>query len=85
MTTSTDECLIDARAITPARGNIAALPIKIGKSITFATWSCVARLIEWRAVKRLERDLQKLDDRMLKDIGLDRSEVRRAVYFGQEL
>ena len=43
----------------------------------------VARI---RTMLRIERDLADLasaDDRMLRDIGLDRSEVERAVRFGR--
>ena len=35
--------------------------------------------IEWRAMRRAERELHALDDRTLKDIGLARSEIRGAV------
>lgn len=34
---------------------------------------------KWRAVCRAERELYALDDRMLKDIGIARSEIHTAV------
>lgn len=39
----------------------------------------VARFIHERALRRAENELMRLDYRMLKDIGLDRSEISSAV------
>ncbi len=44
----------------------------------------IAKIVHQRSLRRLELDLERIDDRMLKDIGLDRSEIRRVVQFGRE-
>lgn len=36
-------------------------------------------LVHFRAFRKAERELNALDDRMLKDIGLDRTEIRSAL------
>jgi uncharacterized protein YjiS (DUF1127 family) len=41
-------------------------------------------LAAWRRKRRAEHELAQLDDRMLRDIGIDRSEIRRVVRFGRE-
>jgi uncharacterized protein YjiS (DUF1127 family) len=38
-----------------------------------------------RRERRAEHELAQLDDRMLRDIGIDRSEIRRAVRFGRQM
>ncbi|MEQ1613649.1 MAG: DUF1127 domain-containing protein [Hyphomicrobiaceae bacterium] len=40
-------------------------------------------LVCQRALRRMEYELERLDDRTLKDIGMDRSEIRRHVRFGR--
>lgn len=48
-------------------------------------WRAVAEFIRYRAFKAAEARLNDLDNRMLKDIGLDRSEIRSALLnAGQE-
>jgi uncharacterized protein YjiS (DUF1127 family) len=55
----------------------------------------VPRIIEWcrwlaggfgrnRHLRRLERDVERLDDRMLADIGLDRSAINRTIPYGRD-
>jgi uncharacterized protein YjiS (DUF1127 family) len=47
-------------------------------AIDYIKWA-VAEFIRYRAFRAAERKLNALDDRMLKDIGLDRSEIRSAL------
>jgi uncharacterized protein YjiS (DUF1127 family) len=42
-------------------------------------WRAIAGIIRHRALKAAEAKLHGLDDRMLKDIGLDRSEIKSAL------
>ena len=50
----------------------------MGTALTSASASLrdrIASFIAYRALKAAEAELQSLDNRMLKDIGLDRSEI----------
>ena len=47
-------------------------------------WTAVAEFIRYRAFRAAEKKLHALDDRMLKDIGLDRSEIRSALVNARE-
>lgn len=50
-----------------------------------AIWTAVAEFIRYRAFRAAEKKRHSLDDRMLKDIGLGRSEIRSALLnAGQE-
>ena len=84
MTVAVDECLVESASIDKTKAALSPLSVRPGKRITVAMWFYTAQIIKWRALKRLERDLERIDDRMLKDIGLDRSEIRRVVRFGRE-
>jgi uncharacterized protein YjiS (DUF1127 family) len=61
-----------------------------GASITPNAWSrivagiqmCRASLAERRRIRRASGELERLDDRMLRDIGVTRSEIGRAVRHG---
>ncbi len=41
--------------------------------------SLVSDLVHFRALRKAENELRGLDDRMLKDIGLERTEIRSAL------
>lgn len=43
-----------------------------------------AGMARYRELARAERELQQLDDRLLTDIGLQRSDIRRVVWHGRE-
>jgi uncharacterized protein YjiS (DUF1127 family) len=43
----------------------------------------VAAMVRRQWLRRAERDLQELDDRALKDIGVDRSEIAQLVWHGR--
>jgi uncharacterized protein YjiS (DUF1127 family) len=40
-------------------------------------------LAEWRRYRMAVRELHSLDDRILRDIGLDRSEIKRVALNGR--
>jgi uncharacterized protein YjiS (DUF1127 family) len=50
-----------------------------------ATWRWFSELVRQRRLRRLEDELAHLDDRTLKDIGLDRSEIGPAIRWGRHL
>ncbi len=55
--------------------------VAAGKGII---WRAIAEFIRYRAFRAAEAKLYGLDDRMLKDIGLDRSEIRSALINARE-
>lgn len=57
---------IGSGARSERRGGIAAIAVRL-----------LAALIAWRDRFRQRRHLRRLDDRMLRDVGLTREDVRR--------
>ena len=49
--------------------------------MTLSSWLVAAA--RWRRVRRAIQEVARLDDRMLKDIGIHRSEIERAVRWGR--
>jgi uncharacterized protein YjiS (DUF1127 family) len=49
------------------------------RSLSKAVRKTIAAFVAWRAFRRAESELMGLDDRALKDIGLDRSEIGSAL------
>jgi uncharacterized protein YjiS (DUF1127 family) len=64
-----DTALETSRSPALAMLDAIALPIR----------QMLARFIHERALRRAEKELMALDDRMLRDIGLSRSEIASAV------
>lgn len=54
------------------------------QSLIFGIRSLLAALRERRLLRRAERDLETFDDRMLRDIGIGRSEISRVVRKGRD-
>ena len=53
------------------------------RRIVLAVRSQVALMAHQRELRRAERQLESLDDHMLKDFGIGRSEIGRAVRYGR--
>jgi uncharacterized protein YjiS (DUF1127 family) len=54
-----------------------------GASIAARVTATMSRWQAWRACRRDIARLEAMDERMLRDIGLTRSEIGRAVHFGR--
>lgn len=54
----------------------------VGRAVVVAARSVVAALDRWQARRQALRQLYMLDRRTLKDIGIDRSELRSIAYGG---
>jgi uncharacterized protein YjiS (DUF1127 family) len=62
---------------------MAAPAFGIGAAITTKAAVWIAAWKAWRACRRDIASLEAMDERMLRDIGLTRSEIGRAVRFGR--
>jgi uncharacterized protein YjiS (DUF1127 family) len=51
----------------------------LARSLSKAARRAIDAFVAWRAFRRAESELMALDDRALKDIGLDRSEIGSAL------
>jgi uncharacterized protein YjiS (DUF1127 family) len=56
--------------------SVSTAAVAAGKGLI---WRAVTEFIRYRALRAAEAKLYGLDDRMLKDIGLDRSEIKSAL------
>jgi uncharacterized protein YjiS (DUF1127 family) len=77
---STQNMQIEAAGYAPVATN--SLKSSAGSAIAAAAAyvrSAIAAYIRYRAFKTAERRLMALDDRMLRDIGLDRTEITSAL------
>ena len=57
---------------------IATMPPARSRAVRLGKWpvACLALLASWREVARSRHALAQLDDRMLRDIGLSRDQIR---------
>lgn len=62
-----------------AEGPLAASPTSPLSSFFGLAERIMTEVIRYRAFRVAEKELHLLDDRMLKDIGIDRSEIRSAL------
>ncbi|HZT48355.1 MAG TPA: DUF1127 domain-containing protein [Hyphomicrobiaceae bacterium] len=67
---------------TPAAGPARRLAALLGW-LASAILASLAAIAEIRTRARAERDLADLDDRMLRDIGITRTEIGRVVRYGR--
>ena len=63
-------------------------PLQLPRYIVWQKLGAAARAIaaafaEWRRLRRCERELQSLDDRILKDIGITRPSINAIVRHGR--
>lgn len=77
---STQELQIVENMITSAPAASPAAPRRAANKM----WDVIAAYIYRRALRRAERELMSLDDRMLHDIGVTRSEIPYAVRRARE-
>lgn len=79
---STQDIRIENMAHTlTTLGSASTATVTAGKCLI---WSAIAELIIYRALRATEAELMALDDRMLKDIGLDRSEIKSVLRIARE-
>jgi len=60
-------------------GKLPATLTGTASSIASYITQVVADVVRYRSFRAAEKELHALDDRMLKDIGLDRSEIKSAL------
>jgi uncharacterized protein YjiS (DUF1127 family) len=77
---STQELQISENMIASAPATSAAVSRRVANNM----WEAVASYLYRRALRRAERELMSLDDRMLHDIGITRSEIPSAVRKARE-
>jgi uncharacterized protein YjiS (DUF1127 family) len=76
---STNELPISENVIAPTPTALSnGLWAILARAVT-KTWECIAAYLYRRALRRTEAELMSLDDRLLRDIGLTRSEIPAAV------
>jgi uncharacterized protein YjiS (DUF1127 family) len=81
------------RATTPQSGEDLWLDAKPGRDAGSSAWDRIvsgirayfAAKARERQLRDAEAQLQCLDDRMLKDLGIGRSEIRRVVRYGRHI
>lgn len=77
MSTSSFEASASRSAIFPRRERRGFTPI----ALVAAAWNAVA---DYRRVRRAEIELSELDDRMLRNIGITRTEIPHLARFGRD-
>lgn len=82
MTTTTEKWILPTGPATIAAAMTVALQ-GAGESLTEAAGAVLRRYAERRATRKAIRHLRDLDDHMLKDIGLHRSQIASAVVHGR--
>src|SRR5215468_7639689 len=76
---STTQKAIPQTSVTGARLSASAARASVLQSLASSVRSLFAGLREHRRIRRAECDLEAFDDRMLRDIGIGRSEIRSVV------
>jgi uncharacterized protein YjiS (DUF1127 family) len=74
--------LSNARSLDPAQ--VPGLGRTVWRSARAAIGGVIAAIEREREVRRLMEELASLDDRTLRDIGLTRGDLGRAVRFGRD-
>ena len=74
---------IPQTSVTGARLSAGAARASVLQSLASSIRSLFAGLREHRRIRRAECDLETFDDRMLRDIGIGRSEIRWVVRSGR--
>lgn len=78
--------IASADDLWPGAGRVADTASTLGAGVRGALavlGAAVARVIAWRLHRKATSDLAALDDRMLRDMGLNRGDIVRAVRRGR--